>query len=92
MSTVPQAIIDAINTMLAPYGETYNPSGTATYAPGKGYMPLGKAAAYLGISKSSILRAVKSGDLPPPYKLTASKNGAAVYAVDDLDRFVRSHR
>lgn len=90
-TTIPQPIIDAINAMLAPYGKKYDPSGAAP-APGKGYMNLVKASKYLGISKTSIQRAVKIGELPPPYKLTPAKNGAAVYAIEDLDNYIRSHR
>lgn len=90
-TTIPQPIIDAINAMLAPYGKKYDPSGSAP-ATGKGYLPMGPAAKYMGISKSSFRSLVVTGRLPRPFKVTPARNGIAVYAIEDLDSFLRSCR
>ena len=87
MSKVPQHIVETINTLLTPYGESYIPGETAS---GSGYVNWSGAVKYTGLSKSTLARMVKLGRLKPPHKVGAGKNGAALFAKSDLDNFVRS--
>ena len=87
--TIPPHIIDTINTLLAPYGRTYEPD--VPVQSGKGFMQYTAAAKYLGVSRSTLRRFVEDGRIAPPFKLNA-KNGVAVFAIADLDAFVHSVR
>lgn len=92
MSTaaVPQHIIDTINTILAPYGETFVPgAGGVMPAPSKGYMRYSQAAKYTNLSVPTLRRAVAAGILKAPRQpMGCGKNGACVFAVEDLDAFL----
>lgn len=83
---VPPHIVETINTLLAPYGESYIPGESPS---GNGYVNWGGAAEYTGLSKSTLARLVKLGKLKPPHKVGAGKNGAALFAKSDLDNFVQ---
>lgn len=86
MSKIPPHIVDTINTLLNPFGESYIPGGAAENG---GYVNWNGAAQYTGLSKSTLVRAVKEGRLNPPFKVGSGKNGATVFARSDLDRFIR---
>lgn len=85
--TVPPHIIETINTLLAPYGESYTPKVATA---GKGYVNWAGAARYTGLSKSTLRRAVQTGRLPEPRKVNAGKNGATVFSLEQLDNFVQN--
>ena len=87
MSKVPPHIAETINTLLAPYGESYSPGGAPS---GSGYVNWSGAVRYTGLSKSTLARMVKLGKLKPPHKVGAGKNGAALFAKSDLDNFIQS--
>jgi predicted DNA-binding transcriptional regulator AlpA len=87
VSKVPQHIVETINTLLTPYGESYTP-GEATS--GNGYVNWNGAVKYTGLSKSTLVRMVKLGKLKPPHKVGTGKNGAALFAKSDLDNFIQS--
>lgn len=90
MSNVPQHIIDTINTLLAPYGETYNPGEGGVTAPRrKGYMKYAQAAKYTNLSIPTLRRAVASGLLKPPHQpMQCGHNGTVLFAIEDLDEFI----
>lgn len=90
MSKVPPEVVAAINTLLAPYGETYTP-GLSNATEKSGYTNWRGAVKYTGLSKSTLQRAIKDGRLKPPHKMSASANGTALFEFSELDRFVRSH-
>jgi len=46
---------------------------------------------YTGLSKSTLQRAVKSGELKAPHKLTKARNGAVVFEIAELDKYIRAH-
>ncbi len=87
MSKVPQHIVETINTLLTPYGESYTPGGASA---GGGYVNWSGAVKYTGLSKSTLTRMVKQGRLKPPHKVGVGKNGATLFALADLDNFVQS--
>lgn len=60
-------IVNAINAMLAPYGERFSPAGGQPTR--NGYLNWGGAVKYTGLSKSTLQRAVKSGELKAPHKM-----------------------
>ena len=88
MSNVPSHIIETINTLLAPYGESYTPVVTTTA--GGGYVNWAGAAKYTGLSKSTLRRAVQAGRLPNPRKVNAGRNGSTLFSLEQLDAFVRN--
>lgn len=59
MTPIPIEIVNAINAMLAPYGERFSPAGGQSTR--NGYLNWGGAVKYTGLSKSTLQRAVKSG-------------------------------
>lgn len=87
-SEVPTHIIETINTLLAPYGKSYAPSGGAT----RGYTNWEGASRYTSLSKSTLRRAVVTGALKAPHKVGKGTNGATLFAYEDLDNFVQSAR
>ena len=90
MSKVPPEVVAAINTLLAPYGETYTP-GAAKTAESSGFVNWGGAVRHTGLSKSTLQRAIRDGRLKPPHKMSKSMNGTALFEISELDRFIRSH-
>ena len=84
---VPSEIVAAINTLLAPYGETYSAPQVAK----SGYTNWGGAVKYTGLSKSTLQRAIKAGELKPPHKMSGSMNGTALFEISELDRYIQSH-
>lgn len=85
---VPPHIVETINTLLAPYGKIYAPSGGVR----RGYTNWEGAAKYTCLSKSTLRRAVNTGALAPPHKVGKGLNGAVLFAYEDLDKFVQSAR
>ena len=79
----------AVNALLAPYGEIFTPKGTV---PVPGYKSAKDAAAYLGVSKSSLYKAVRQGRIHPIKLNKAAKNGKAVFAVSDLENYISANR
>ncbi len=90
MSIPPPEVVTAINTLLAPYGETYTP-GLVRPVSSSGYTNWGGAVKYTGLSKSTLQRAIKAGELKAPHKMSESMNGTALFEISELDRFIRSH-
>ena len=87
---IPDNIVAAVNALLAPYGEKFTP-GLMEGIPGRGYTNWGGAVKYTGLSKSTLQRAIKAGELKPPHKMTESKNGTALFEFSELDRYIQSH-
>lgn len=87
---VPEEIVSAINRMLRPYGEFFAP-GKAESRESRGYVNWKGAVEYTHLSKSTLQRAIKSGELAEPHKLAKAKNGAVVFEIAELDRYIRSH-
>ena len=61
---VPKAIIDAINTMLAPYGKTYNadePEPAVKRISGPRFLSVADAMAYSGMSRWNIWNHARQG-------------------------------
>ena len=90
MTQIPIEIVNAINAMLAPYGETFSPTGGQPTTR-NGYLNWSGAVKYTGLSKSTLQRAVRSGELKAPHKLTRARNGAVVFEIAELDRYIRAH-
>lgn len=88
--SVPTEIIAAVNSLLAPYGESYTPRSEAPAS--AGYKSAKDAAAYIGVSKSSLYKAVRQGKLRPIKLNKAAKNGKAVFAVADLESYISASR
>ena len=83
---IPEHVVAAVNTLLAPYGESYTPGASSS-----GYVSAKDAAAYLGVSKAYFYRLVKEGKLEL-VKLTPCHRGKAVISRAALDAFVKSKR
>ena len=90
MTQIPIEIVNAINAMLAPYGEQFSPAG-GQQTTRNGYLNWSGAVKYTGLSKSTLQRAVKSGELKAPHKMAKSKNATALFEIAELDRYIRSH-
>lgn len=89
MTQIPIEIVNAINSMLAPYGERFSPAGGQPTR--NGYLNWSGAVKYTGLSKSTLQRAVNSGELKAPHKLTRARNGAVVFEIAELDKYIRAH-
>lgn len=88
---VPDNIIAAVNALLAPYHMTYQDPGEPPKV-SVGYLNWNGAVKYTGLSRSTLVRAVKRGELPPPIKKGPGKNGATVFPIEVLDQFIRTSR
>lgn len=88
---VPIEVRLAVNALLLPYGEKYTPPAPEKVEKPLGYVTWSGAVAYTGLSKSTLVRAIAKGKLKPPHKITDAKNGSALFALADLDDFVKSH-
>lgn len=84
---VPPHIVETINTLLAPYGESFTPGGKTQ---GKGFVNWDGASKYTGLSKSTLRRAVTLGKLKAPKKVGSGKNGATLFSYDQLDSFINA--
>lgn len=89
MGNIPQHIVDTINTLLAPFGESFDTAAKNT-VPG-GYVNYRGAAKYTGLSVSTLRRAVESGMLKPPYRPQTpdGKNRATVFSLAQLDDYIQ---
>lgn len=87
MNTIPPHIIETINILLAPYGESYVP---ASSSPGR-YMNYREAAKYTGLSVSTLRRAVDAGLLKPPFRPSSGggKNSAVLFTASQLDAYIQ---
>jgi excisionase family DNA binding protein len=79
---IPAHIIETINTLLAPYGESYDPAKKGS---GKGFVNWEGASKYTGLSKSTLRRLVAQGRLQAPKKIGSGKNGATLFSYAQLD-------
>ncbi len=86
MKEIPSEIMAAVNALLAPYGVRYD--GPEANEGTTGYVTLNGAAAYTGLSKATLLRAVRAGRLLR-YKINPARQGSAVFAKSELDKFIR---
>lgn len=84
--SIPKPILEAVNALLAPYGETYVPGGKTD-----GYLSIKDAAKYLGISKPMLYKLVKAGRIER-IKLGEGVQGKAVISRQSLDAYVASRR
>lgn len=89
MGDIPSHILEAVNGLLAPYGERFSP-GEPSAPSGKGYMNWKQACEYTGLSVSTLQRASRAGEFPV-HKLHPGKTGAVLIAVSDLDSYIRRH-
>ncbi len=85
---VPDHIVAAVNALLAPYGVTYQ-APDKTHRISAGYLNWNGAVKYTGLSRSTLVRAIKRGELPPPIKKGPGKNGATVFPIEVLDQFMQ---
>ena len=88
MNKVPDNIVSAINGLLAPYGERYSPN--AEVQERRGYVNWKGAVEYTSLSKSTLQRAIYDGRLKRPHKVSGKEGGTALFALADLDAFIRA--
>jgi len=88
MGNVPDVVVQAINNMLAPYGESYSPEKSSGGGVSAGYKSWKGAAAYTSYSVSALRNFIKSGELEPPRKRGSGRNGRVAFSVEQLDRFM----
>ena len=69
--------------------ERFSPAGGQPTR--NGYLNWNGAVKYTGLSKSTLQRAVNSGELKAPHKLTKARNGAVVFEIAELDKYIRAH-
>ena len=81
---IPEHVVLAVNTLLAPYGETYSPVPRQ-----REYLSPKEAAGYLNISMTKLNDIVRAGRLRK-MKMGGSKGGAARYEKGELDRYMDS--
>ena len=83
---IPEHVVLAVNTLLAPYGETYSPVPRQ-----REYLSPKEAAGYLGVSVTTLNVIVRKGSLRR-IKLHSSRNGTAKYEKADLDQYMNELR
>lgn len=83
--SVPKHIVEAVNALLAPYGEVYTPDKKS-----EGYLSMKEAVKYLGVSKSYFYRLTTQGIIPR-IKLGQGQRGKVVYSKASLDAYIAAH-
>lgn len=84
---VPKEVVNHINSVLAPYGQTYNPNAPAGAPTSGGYMGYHDAAKYLGISIPQLRRLVAGGKIAK-IKFGSAKNSKVTFATRTLEEYV----
>jgi excisionase family DNA binding protein len=91
---VPEAIASAVNALVQPYGLNSDalfkpqPEPRDAFA-GKKYLSVKEAEEYSSVSRYTLHRAVKAGELAV-CKLSCAKNGKILIAAEELDRWINS--
>ena len=91
MSEVPREIIQAVNALLAPYGESYSPAAKRT-AQVSGYKSTYEACRYLGISKSALYKLIAEDRIHPIKLNKSARNGKVVFETAELEAYIASCR
>lgn len=86
--TVPDSIVQAINALLAPYGESYTP-GSERPAGHEGFLGPREAAKFVGISRTTLWRLTQAGHIKA-HKIGSDRNSRVVYARADLVSLVET--
>lgn len=90
---IPSEILNAVNSLLAPYGVKYDPAqnDNNASAPSRGYLGFSAAAKYTGVSVSTLRRAVADGRLRALRPTEGNGYGTMVrLSYEDLDAFMHS--
>ena len=85
MKRIPKEIITAVNALLAPYGESFDPAATVDSQ----YLNFAEAVSYTKLSRSTLTRAIRSGKLPKPFQPTGQPNSIMLFRRSDLDSFIQ---
>ena len=85
----PDAIIQACNSMLAPYGLDFSIISPENKEPLKKYLSTPEAEEYTSVSRWTLHRAIKAGALPI-IKLSKAKSGKVLFDKNDLDEWLQA--
>ena len=86
MTEIPESIMQAVNTLLAPYGAEYR---NVKHAIGKRYLTLAELREYTGYSRSFIYERLKADELKA---IQHSPTGTLRFDVEDVDRWMRKKK
>jgi excisionase family DNA binding protein len=90
---IPDNLFNAVNAMLAPYGvdmdRLTNPN--CPKDDGKRYLSIGEAMEYCSVSRWTLSRAIKAGNLSA-LKLSNAKSGKILIDRSDLDKWLLDHK
>ena len=87
--SVPQPIVDAVNALLAPYGESYTPGGSGKLLERvRRYVSPKEAAKYMGVGMSTFYKAIREGAFRP-IQVTGKKTAIDL---NDVDAYMDSRR
>ena len=92
---IPEAIASAVNSLIKPYGLDFNallnpqPSNTPDLGgSGKKYLSVKEAEEYSSVSRYTLHRAVKAGELAVCKLCPGSKNGKILIPVENLNSWI----
>ncbi len=88
---LPKAIAEAVNALLSPYGLSVSVLTKPQQDDKVKYLSPKAASIYTSISRWTIFRAIKAGNLPA-IKMNQAKTGKVLIARADLDKWITSHR
>ncbi|NQU35427.1 MAG: hypothetical protein HQ521_19550 [Bacteroidetes bacterium] len=88
---LPEPIATAVNALLSPYGLSVNALTNPQQDDKVKYYSPRAAGIYTSISRWTIFRAIKAGQLPA-IKMNQAKTGKVLIARTDLDKWILSHR
>lgn len=88
---LPEAIASAVNSLLNPYGIDVNTLTKPKQSDKVKYLSPKAAAQYSSISRWTIFRAIKAGQLPA-IKMNEAKAGKVLIARADVDKWIMNHR
>ncbi len=87
MANIPDNIRAAIECLLEPYGLEFELVQSSSRT-GKRYLDVRSAVTYSSLSRWTLSRA----DKLPQIKIGAGKTGKILYDINDLDKFLSSHK
>lgn len=89
---LPELIQAAVRKMLVPYQDMKTfPSGKNSAHNDERYLPVAKAALYCGISRWTLSRAARTGQLKE-IKLSPARSGKVLYDRSELDRWMANQQ
>ena len=87
---IPSSVLQAVETLTAPYGVKLVPQQSESSNLGQRFLDVKSASKYSSLSRWTLSRAVKAGELKCS-KIGSGQTGKILYDVMELNRYISAH-